>query len=149
MMRPSARALLTDALVGAVLGAVILGGGGRLAMRLIAITMSAPATLSIGGTLTVIGAGAFSGAAGALLYALSHAVGRFVAPGRARVGHLIFALLLGLVTVRGLHGTPPRAAVMFLPVVAAYGVTFTRTATRLRRSRQHLGGETPIAFPFS
>jgi hypothetical protein len=81
--RHGARALIDEVLLGAGLGLLVLGGGGRAVMRGIALATDAPNALSVGGTVTVLAAGAAAGAAGALLYALARAAAAWAAGGRA------------------------------------------------------------------
>ena len=56
--RSSARALIDELLLGAWLGLIVLGGGGRAVMRGIALATDAPSALTVGGTVTVLAAGA-------------------------------------------------------------------------------------------
>ena len=132
--RHETRALLREALIGAGLGLLILGAGGRAVMRAIALFAGAPAAISVGGTLTVLAAGAAAGAAGVLLHALSRMVATRVVRGRGRMRdalHLaLFASLLVGVTARGLHGSPPRQAMGFWPLVLVYGVLLVRVLAR-------------------
>jgi hypothetical protein len=131
--RRGARALVDEVLVGAGLGLVVLGGGGRAVMRGIAVMTDAPSALTVGGTVTVLAAGAAAGAAGALLHAVARAAAEWGAGGRATVRVALFAALLALVTVRGLHGSPPRPAAAFWPLVLVYGVWLVRALARRAR----------------
>lgn len=112
--------------LGAVVGTVVLGLGGRLVMRLLSIASSVPEVFSVGGSLTVVGAGALSGAAGALLFAAAHGITSRLTPTRSWVGHVLFGVALGLVTLRGLRGTASALSALFVPLVAAYGIIVTR-----------------------
>ena len=107
-------------LLGAVIGLPILGGGGRRAMRLIAVLTSAAASVSFEGTLTVLLAGLASGVGGGLFYSL---LSQLVPRHRGWRG-VLFAIGLVLVTLRGLHPVRPLPLALFLPLVALYGVVF-------------------------
>jgi hypothetical protein len=142
-----AGALLRDAALGALLGLLFLGIGGRIAMRAVAITLGQPPVLDSGGTMTVIAAGTAAGAAGALLYAISRSASGLLvrwqlvrsAQGGAWARALrltLFAALLALVTARGLRGSPGPTWLFWL-LVAAYGtaleVALVRRAREVRR----------------
>jgi hypothetical protein len=43
---------------------------------------------------------------------------------------LVFFALLALVTVRGLHGSPPASATLFWPLVLVYGAALDRVLAR-------------------
>lgn len=51
-----------------MLGALFIGGGGRVVMRLLALSDERPIGLTAGGTLEVVVYGALCGAAGGLVY---------------------------------------------------------------------------------
>jgi hypothetical protein len=135
--------VLDEVLIGVGLGALVLGVGGRVVMRVIAVVTDRPLLLSVGGTITIIAAGAAAGAAGGVLHAISRVVTARGGSGSTvlRVG--LFALLLGLVTWRGLHGTPAAQAVAFWPLVAIYGVLLERGSARHRQRRSWSGRMTP------
>lgn len=54
-------------LVGAALGAIVLGIGGRVLMRIIAVALGDAGAFSLGGSLDVVAAGILFGALGGLL----------------------------------------------------------------------------------
>jgi hypothetical protein len=117
-------------LLGAAVGFVVLGIGGRVAMRGIAIANGAPADFTLDGTATVVVLGLASGIGGGLLYAvLHHYVPR---PRLLRTG--LFTLALILLTLRGLRPIQPRALEWFMPLALAYGaivdIIYTRWAIR-------------------
>jgi hypothetical protein len=141
--RHGARVLLDEVLVGATLGLLVLGAGGRVVMRGIALATDAPSALSVGGTVTVLAAGAAAGAGGALLYALSRAAAAWGAAGRASARILLFVALLALVTSRGLRGSPPGPAAAFWPLVLVYGVWLERALTRRARRRAAVDPSSP------
>jgi hypothetical protein len=59
-----------EALAGAALGAVLLGFGGRIVMRTLAITLPRDPAFSLGGTLEVVAYGAIVGAVSGAAYSL-------------------------------------------------------------------------------
>jgi hypothetical protein len=131
--REALGALLRDAALGAWLGLWLLGVGGRIAMRVVAVALGQAPVLGAG-TLTVVAAGVLAGAAGALLYAVSRAVAARV--GRAWVRPLrlaLFAALLALVTARGLQGSPGPTW-LFWVLVGAYGVALDVALVRRARA---------------
>ena len=117
-------------LLGATVGFVVLGIGGRIAMRAIAMANRLPAGFSVDGTATVVFLGLVSGVGGGLLYALLH---RYVhRPRLARSA--LFALAIVLLTLRGLRPIQPLALEWFMPLALGYGavvdVIYTRWASR-------------------
>jgi hypothetical protein len=106
-----------DPLLGIVLGLPILGIGGRVAMRVIAHAASNAPSFSLGGTMTVVGLGALSGAAGGLIYALLARVMR----DRAVLRGVIFGIILVLLTLRGTNPFTPLTFGLFLPLMLLYG----------------------------
>ena len=120
--RRSVMAWARPLVLGAGLGALILGGGGRLAMRGITLWEGRPHQFSARGTLTVLGFGAAFGLIGAgLRAALDVAAERWRPAGisrRARAAALAvacFALALLVLTPLTVH-----RLVLFPPVVALY-----------------------------
>jgi hypothetical protein len=126
MLRPAIRTLL----IGTILGFLILGVGGRLAMAAIQIHGGGSFSFSIGGSLTVIGLGAVSGLAGAVLAILSRWVARRFTPTHDWTQFVLLGALLFLVTVRGLSGTAPIGRWYFFPLVAIYGVVLSALTSR-------------------
>jgi len=106
-----------DPLLGIALGLPILGVGSRIAMRIIAHATNVAPGFSFGGTMTVVGLGALSGAAGGLIYAV---VARVVRD-RATVRGVIFGLILILLTLRGTDPFTPLTLSLFLPLTLLYG----------------------------
>jgi hypothetical protein len=104
-------------LLGAGVGLVVLGVGGRIAMRAIALASHTPSAFSVGGTATVVLLGVASGVGGGLLYALLYRLvprPRFVRSG-------LFGITLVLLTLRGLRPVQPLAIEWFMPLALAYG----------------------------
>lgn len=103
---------------GTVLGTLILGVGGRLAMLVIARSTSGVAGFSFGGTLTVIFLGAASGAAaGGILWATRATFGRWAA-----AQTITYWLLLVAITLRGLRPLDTLRVALFLPLVLLLGI---------------------------
>jgi hypothetical protein len=116
--------------LGAAVGFVVLGIGGRIAMRAIASANRVPTGFSVGGTATVVLLGVASGVGGGFLYAFLY---RYVQrPRLARSA--LFTLALVLLTLRGLRPIQPLALEWFLPLALGYGaivdVLYTRWAGR-------------------
>jgi hypothetical protein len=122
-------------LLGAGVGFVVLGIGGRIAMRAIALANSTPPGFSIGGTATVVLLGAASGGGGGLLYTLLH----LLVPQPRFVRSTLFGVALLLLTLRGLRPIQPLAMEWFMPLALAYGgivdVAYTAWYRRRARSR--------------
>jgi hypothetical protein len=116
-------------LVGALAGAVLLGGGTRIAMRGVALVEGRVPIWTLTGTLQVMMYGALFGLGLALLWVL---VGRRL-PGNWLVRGLVFGALATAVVSPGL--TPRRLTtfLLFTPWFLLYGVAMagfaaTRTA---------------------
>jgi hypothetical protein len=123
MSHPHWRSWGRAVLAGAIVGLPVLGGGGRLAMRLIAMLTGVPFAFSFEGTLTVLIAGAGSGAAaGAIYQGLS-----ILLRERRRLRDLAFLLILAALTLRGLHPVRPLPLLAFAPVMALFAGIFLLT----------------------
>ena len=147
-------ALFRDVMIGGSLGLVILGVGGRVAMRMVAVALGQPPMFDAEGTLTVVLSGGAAGAAGALIHALCRAVAGLLAGGaklkegsrRGWPGVLrltMFATLLALVTARGLSGSPGPTW-MFWLLVAMYGAAYEAALEWRARKAARVSGE-PLA----
>jgi hypothetical protein len=120
------------ALAGLVSGAIVLGVGGRVLMRIIAIALHGSGGFSLGGSLEVVAAGALFGTLGGL--ALPFVPGRL---GRGRpVVHAVLLLLVIAVVSDAARGAasgvpwPER-----IPVLLAFGGLLLGYSLLLR----HLG----------
>ena len=103
---------------GAALGTLILGVGGRLAMRVIAMATTGATGFSFGGTMTVVFLGAASGAVtGAILWVTRALLGRWPA-----AQTIMFWLLLVGITLRGLRPLDTLRVALFLPLVVLVGI---------------------------
>lgn len=81
---PSWRRVVRSALAGLVCGTLILGVGGRLLMRGIALASGGSGSFSLGGSLEVVAVGALYGTLGGLLLlAVPRRLGRWRSPTHA------------------------------------------------------------------
>jgi uncharacterized protein (DUF2062 family) len=106
-------------LIGALIGSVILGAGGRIAMYVIVRATGAVSGFTLGGTLTVVFMGALSGAAGGAI----HVITAWVRPTQHGMRMTLYALIMLAITLRGLSPLSGLAVALFLPLVAAFMVT--------------------------
>ena len=113
-------------LVGALAGAVLLGGGTRIAMRGVALIERRVPIWTLAGTLEVMMYGALFGLGFALLWAL---VGRRL-PGNRFARGLVFGALATAVASPGL--TPRRLStfLLFTPWFLLYGMAMSVFASR-------------------
>ena len=96
---------------------MILGVGGRVAMRVVAERTSGVSGFSFGGSATVVFLGAVSGAVGALILLGARRWLRRWSPAPT----LCFWLLLIALTLRGLQPLDQLRLVLFLPLVIVFG----------------------------
>jgi hypothetical protein len=109
---------------GAVVGLIVLGGGGRLAMSAVQVARGNASRYTLGGTMTVVFMGGVSGLAGAAIALASEWLARRFLPDQ-RLQYVLFGGALALVTARGLSGTPrPEWWYFYIPV-AVYGVVMS------------------------
>ena len=128
MLRLTWRDRLRDVAVGAGVGALVLGIGGRAAMRGIAILSGAPPSFSWGGSLRVVLLGSLAGLVGGLIL-----LGlRTFLRNRWLIQTLLFYAIIVLITLRGLRPIDSQRLMLFLPIVLVYGF-LVRTLTRRRR----------------
>ena len=120
---------LAGPLVGAAIGLPVLGAGGRVAMRGIALLDGVPGAFTVEGTITVLLLGAANGALGGAIRALLDLGGRL--PLAARTA--LFALACLLLTLRGLRPLDAARLGLFLPLVAVYVAAVELTWRRLPR----------------
>ena len=118
--------------LGTASGALLLGLGGRLAMRLFAVATGRPGAFSLRGTLTVVFAGAVAGLIGGVLF---WAVERWL-PRHTLLRGLVFGLLCFAIASPGIR--PPQLLTfgLFSPFFLGYGFRTQRCpATDCRASR--------------
>ncbi len=113
------RRLGTTLLLGAASGALFLGAGGRLVMRLVALATGRFPTFSVHGTLNVVLAGAIAGAVGGLIL---FALVRWL-PKPPWLRGLTFSAICYLVAVPGFRPPQPLVFALFAPAFLAYGFT--------------------------
>lgn len=122
---------LIGLLLGTIAGVIILGVGGRVAMRGIALYTGQAPGFSLGGSLTVIALGAVCGAGGGLLFVV---VRRFFRNRLVRAG--IFWTLIALVTLRGLRPVDPVRLTAFVPLTLMYGTMLQIVWCRIHGRRR-------------
>lgn len=122
---------LAGAGFGVALGTLVLGVGGRFAMRAIALLEGQTVGFSIGGTTTVVLLGALSGLVGALVLVGLQLILR---KRRFLRGALFWAFLI-LITLRGLRPLDVHRVGLFLPLVILYGSSLQFAWCRFRSKR--------------
>lgn len=121
-------------LLGVASGALILGIGGRIAMRGITVMSGGIPGFSWGGTMTVILLGALSGLAGAVVL-----LGvRAMLPRRAALRGTIYWAFLILVALRGLNPIDPQRLLLFMPLILLYGITLQVLSCKVARVSEPL-----------
>jgi hypothetical protein len=113
------RALPVGLVLGAVVGMIVLGFGGRIAMRIIGQMQGQPPGFSFGGSMTVVFLGAMAGLAGGFLLWL----GRRVFPSLPIARGLLFWIGMSLLTLRVLNPVDAQRLIVFGPVLLLYGAT--------------------------
>jgi hypothetical protein len=114
---------------GVLLGTVILGAGGRVAMRIVAEQTTGTSGFTLGGTATVVFLGLTSGAFGALILLAARLLLHRWPPATT----VVYWTLLMAISLRGLRPVDPLRAVVFLPLVAAFGLLLQWRTWRYRR----------------
>ena len=107
---------------GVATGLLILGVGGRVAMRLFGLHNGQPAGWTVGGTMTVIFMGVVSGVGGAAIRAAASSWFPQRTPESVRTA--VFAVACLLLTLRGLNPVDATRLVFFLPLTIAYVAVF-------------------------
>lgn len=115
--------------LGAALGTLVLGAGGRAAMRWIAVSQGTTAGFSLGGTMTVVLLGTASGALGGLFLVAS----RWIFPTRAWARVSLYWATLLLITLRGLRPLDTGRVALFVPLVVLYGAALYAVWAAARR----------------
>ena len=125
---PRRRAVAMTLFWGLGLGTLILGVGGRIAMRFIAEATTGASGFTVGGTATVVFLGLASGAAGALILVVArHFLWRW-----RLVTTIVFWVALTFLTFRGLRPVDQVRLIAFLPLVALFGVLLQALTFRYR-----------------
>lgn len=120
--------------VGAAMGALILGVGGRMGMRVIAIAQHQPPAFSIEGSLAITMLGAVAGAAVAAVFLLS----RTLFPTRRLWRVTLFWTIVALVVWRGLNPISWLSLSVFAPLFVIHGALLTTYWCRVRLRRVRL-----------
>jgi hypothetical protein len=115
------RSLPTALLLGAAVGTVFLGVGGRIAMRIFAVMMDRAPAWSFEGSLTVVLFGSVFGMIGGLLLWLGR---RYSSSPLAR--GVLFWIPVTLLYLRVLSPVSNDSLIAFTPFVLAYGVVLYR-----------------------
>jgi hypothetical protein len=118
----NASRFLRTLFLGAIIGALFLGAGGRLMMRLLALSIDRPASFSLGGSLEVVAYGALLGLGGGLIKFVSKSVGDGKMGG-VFVGLMTYGLALGTLPDHIAQTAAPFADLMWF-VHALFGATF-------------------------
>lgn len=108
--------------LGAVVGAIFLGVGGRIAMRIFAVMDGRDPGFTIGGTLPVILMGAIWGTLGGFLLWLGRRLFKRSPVARGA----LFWVPLTVLFVRGLSPLTQDSLIAFTPIVLAYGLVLYR-----------------------
>ena len=122
MIQPPKRSLPTALVLGAAMGLVFLGMGGRVAMRIFALLTDRAAAWSFEGSLTIVLMGAVVGSIGGLLLWLGR---RFFGTSPLARGAL-FWVPLTLLYLRVLSPLSGDSLIAFTPFVVLYGAVLYR-----------------------
>ena len=142
--RPSIVDWLQGTVLGAVAGAVILGAGGRLAMRGVAIVQEWTLSFSVAGSATVVMMGTVAGIVGAVILLVLLSIPRL--PGLVRAA--VFWGAAVLITLWILQPVDRDRVMMFTPVVLLYGLVQQLSLKRVvgrRPGQAVLGLRSPAA----
>ena len=120
------RSLITAITLGAAVGAVFLGIGGRTAMRIFAILDGRDPGLSLGGSMTVVFMGAAWGMTGGVLLWL----GRRWFRTSSAVRGVLFWIPLTLLYLLGLSPLTSESLIAFTPFFVLYGAVLYRVWCR-------------------
>ena len=115
--RPQLADWLAGVLAGTLLGVVLLGAGGRIAMRVIALVENQPQGFTWGGSLTVVMLGAAAGAATGGIFLLA----RTLFPGHRPLRVGFFWIVVAAVVARGLNPVTSTKVAIFAPLFVAHG----------------------------
>lgn len=114
---------------GVLLGTIILGAGGRLAMRIVAERTTGTSGFTLGGTATVVFLGLVSGLLGALILLAARMLLRRWPPATT----VVYWTLLIAISLRGLRPVDPLRATVFLPLIVAFGTLLQWRTWHYRR----------------
>lgn len=141
------RRIALGALAGAALGAILLGFGGRIVMRMLAITIAREPAFSLGGTIEVVAYGAIVGTISGAAFALF----RPVLPRRWWAQGVILAALSCAGTIAALPTHIADTARPFadrMPLVLAlFGLCFLTFGLATARVSSRGSSQAPEAVP--
>src|SRR5262245_22570262 len=116
-------------MLGGIAGALVLGVGGRIAMRGVAILQEWTPYFTMAGSMTVVLMGTLAGAAGAVILLILWSIPRLPRSGRVA----LFWVAAILITLRILQPLDRERILTFTPVVVVYGLVQLTGVTRLIR----------------
>jgi hypothetical protein len=129
--RPTRRDWIDASLIGLLLGALILGVGGRIGMRYVGLAQGQAAGFSWGGSLTVVFMGAVWGVFIALLLVGIRSIRQLPQLGR---GVVYWAIVLFLAS-RGLHPMTVTNVTWLLPPILVFAVAVQIATCRVANRR--------------
>jgi len=132
--RPTIDDWRTGVVVGASLGAIVLGVGGRLGMRAIALAQGQSPSFTIDGSIAVVLLGGVAGAVVALIFLLALAA----FPAHRLTRGVFFWTLLGMFVWRGLNPISALNVGIFAPLFVLHGVLLTVYWCRIRFRRHQV-----------
>jgi hypothetical protein len=116
------RSFVTAIALGAIVGTIFLGIGGRIAMRIFAMLEGREPGWSLGGTMTIVFMGTAWGTLGGILLWLGR---RYFKRSPIARG-LVFWIPLTLLYLRGLSPLSTNSLIVFTPFYLAYGAVLYR-----------------------
>lgn len=131
--RPNGRDWTVGIIAGAVLGAIFLGVGGRIGMRLIAVAQGVAGSFTVEGSLTVVALGALCGAIVALIFVLA----RILFPMRRALRVAFFWTVTLAIVLRGLNPVTPLNLAIFVPLFLAHGTLLNLYWCRVHLARRN------------
>ena len=130
--RPTPRDWVIGLLASAVLGLVLLGAGGRMGMRVIALANEQAPILTFGGTVAVTLLGAAAGAGIGVIFLLSW----LAAPRRRLVRVSLFTFVCAFLILRGLHPVTVLNLSVFVPLFAVHALLLHAYWCRIHMRRR-------------
>ncbi|HSA57484.1 MAG TPA: hypothetical protein VLE53_17360 [Gemmatimonadaceae bacterium] len=142
---PTRHTLRFALLLGAAVGLIILGIGGRIAMRVFALVEGLPPGLSLGGSMTVIFLGAAWGLVGGGLLWL----GRRLFHRSPLARGTLFWVVVALLGLRGLNPVSGERLLVFAPLILLYGATLYRVWCHGLPAARRLRMAVPLVLVFT
>jgi hypothetical protein len=134
----TASVIKRELVTGIVAGALFLGVGGRMVMRVVAIAEGRVPTWTPEGVVAVTLFGTGFGILGAVIHLL---LLKFI-PARKALRESLFFVALVLITLRGLNGQMVPAAGLFVVAMVLYWAAFTYFTSRRSEVRGSPDSET-------